>query len=136
MEESESYKIAFKRAKNLLDDNTFSKLLGTKLTRIIVERESDIPPVILSRCSVSWNKNELAYKCKDCQTDNSCVVCVDCFKNADHKGHDCNTIKYSHQLATTLKLNFLGNLNRSANINSRRMLRLWRSRSMERVRIL
>ena len=92
MEESESYKIAFKRAKNLLDDNTFSKLLGTKLTRIIVERESDIPPVILSRCSVSWNKNELAYKCKDCQTDNSCVVYVDCFKNADHKGHDCNTI--------------------------------------------
>lgn len=32
----------------------------------------------------------LAYKCHTCQIDLSAAICLNCFRDGDHKGHDCN----------------------------------------------
>ncbi|PXF43883.1 E3 ubiquitin-protein ligase PRT6 [Gracilariopsis chorda] len=39
-------------------------------------------------CGQVWRKDELAYKCRTCERDTSCVICVPCFRNGDHEGHD------------------------------------------------
>lgn len=39
-------------------------------------------------CGKVWKRDELAYKCKTCERDSTCVVCVQCFRNGDHTGHD------------------------------------------------
>lgn len=39
-------------------------------------------------CGKVWKRGELAYKCKICERDPTCVVCVQCFKLGDHMGHD------------------------------------------------
>eukprot|EP00737_Agarophyton_chilense_P002228 gb/GEZJ01002532.1/.p1 GENE.gb/GEZJ01002532.1/~~gb/GEZJ01002532.1/.p1 ORF type:complete len:1990 (-),score=202.64 gb/GEZJ01002532.1/:1768-7737(-) len=39
-------------------------------------------------CGRVWREEELAYKCKTCERDPSCVICVPCFRNGNHNGHD------------------------------------------------
>eukprot|EP00178_Gracilaria_changii_P007181 TRINITY_DN229_c0_g1_i1.p1 TRINITY_DN229_c0_g1~~TRINITY_DN229_c0_g1_i1.p1 ORF type:complete len:1999 (+),score=196.21 TRINITY_DN229_c0_g1_i1:11536-17532(+) len=39
-------------------------------------------------CGRVWKEDELAYKCKTCERDPSCVICVECFRNGNHEGHD------------------------------------------------
>lgn len=39
-------------------------------------------------CGKVWKQDELAYKCKTCERDPTCVVCVQCFKLGNHVGHD------------------------------------------------
>lgn len=46
-----------------------------------------------SVCGKVWKGGELAYKCKTCERDSTCVVCVQCFHNADHTGHDFAMIR-------------------------------------------
>eukprot|EP00188_Purpureofilum_apyrenoidigerum_P003153 Plantae.Rhodophyta-Purpureofilum_apyrenoidigerum.ctg32166.p1 GENE.Plantae.Rhodophyta-Purpureofilum_apyrenoidigerum.ctg32166~~Plantae.Rhodophyta-Purpureofilum_apyrenoidigerum.ctg32166.p1 ORF type:complete len:246 (+),score=40.36 Plantae.Rhodophyta-Purpureofilum_apyrenoidigerum.ctg32166:85-738(+) len=44
--------------------------------------------LVSGACGVVWKGNELAYKCKTCAVDPTCAICIDCFKNGDHEGHD------------------------------------------------
>eukprot|EP01089_Gocevia_fonbrunei_P022244 TRINITY_DN8926_c0_g1_i1.p1 TRINITY_DN8926_c0_g1~~TRINITY_DN8926_c0_g1_i1.p1 ORF type:complete len:225 (+),score=42.88 TRINITY_DN8926_c0_g1_i1:71-745(+) len=40
-------------------------------------------------CGKIWGAGHTAYRCIDCQvTPNSCI-CIDCFQNGEHAGHDC-----------------------------------------------
>lgn len=43
-------------------------------------------------CGTSWGPDELAYCCKTCEHDPSCAICVPCFKNGNHEGHDYTII--------------------------------------------
>uniref|UniRef100_A0A7N0VDK5 E3 ubiquitin-protein ligase n=1 Tax=Kalanchoe fedtschenkoi TaxID=63787 RepID=A0A7N0VDK5_KALFE len=43
-------------------------------------------------CGTSWGPNELAYCCKTCEHDPSCAICVPCFQNGNHEGHDYSII--------------------------------------------
>ncbi|KAM0948285.1 putative carboxypeptidase U transcription factor interactor and regulator Znf-B family [Dioscorea sansibarensis] len=45
-------------------------------------------------CGTVWKKNDLAYRCRTCEHDPTCAICVPCFQNGDHKGHDYS-IMYS-----------------------------------------
>jgi len=40
------------------------------------------------RCGRLFQENDLAYNCRTCQTDNTCVICQDCFDASDHTGHE------------------------------------------------
>lgn len=46
-------------------------------------------------CGKVWKQDELAYKCKTCERDPTCVICVQCFKDGDHIGHDFAMIRTS-----------------------------------------
>eukprot|EP00759_Apiculatamorpha_spiralis_P029948 PhF_6_TR31836/c0_g2_i1/m.47114 len=46
-----------------------------------------------SVCGKSWGSNAMAYKCKTCEKDPTCIICVDCFKKSNHEGHDYKLIR-------------------------------------------
>lgn len=46
-------------------------------------------------CGVVWKRAEIAYKCRTCERDPTCVVCEQCFRHADHTGHDYAIIRTS-----------------------------------------
>lgn len=39
-------------------------------------------------CGYIFQKNDLAFNCKTCQTDETCVICFNCYENSDHAGHE------------------------------------------------
>ncbi|XP_061343240.1 E3 ubiquitin-protein ligase PRT6 [Gastrolobium bilobum] len=39
-------------------------------------------------CGAVWGHNDIAYRCRTCEHDPTCAICVPCFENGDHKGHD------------------------------------------------
>eukprot|EP01105_Mastigella_eilhardi_P008420 TRINITY_DN2041_c0_g1_i2.p1 TRINITY_DN2041_c0_g1~~TRINITY_DN2041_c0_g1_i2.p1 ORF type:complete len:1518 (+),score=333.19 TRINITY_DN2041_c0_g1_i2:101-4555(+) len=43
------------------------------------------PPSV---CGLVWKHGATAYKCRECESDPTCAVCVQCFVEADHTGHD------------------------------------------------
>ena len=38
-------------------------------------------------CGKILTKNDIGFKCLDCEKDPTCIICKDCFENADHKNH-------------------------------------------------
>lgn len=44
-------------------------------------------------CGTVWRKDELAYKCRTCERDPTCAICVHCFRNGNHKDHDFSIIR-------------------------------------------
>ncbi|GJQ08909.1 hypothetical protein GpartN1_g700.t1 [Galdieria partita] len=44
-------------------------------------------------CGTVWKKDELAYKCRTCERDPTCAICVQCFRNGNHEGHDFSIIR-------------------------------------------
>jgi E3 ubiquitin-protein ligase UBR2 len=51
------------------------------LTRL---SEMDRPPSV---CGKVFKLGEPTYSCRECGMDNTCVLCVDCFKNSEHRFH-------------------------------------------------
>lgn len=43
-------------------------------------------------CGAVWGKNDLAFRCKTCEHDPTCAICVPCFQNGNHKNHDYSII--------------------------------------------
>jgi hypothetical protein len=39
-------------------------------------------------CGHVFRKGELIYRCKDCGSDDTCVLCSQCFNEESHKGHE------------------------------------------------
>ncbi|KAF8704993.1 hypothetical protein HU200_031244 [Digitaria exilis] len=39
-------------------------------------------------CGSVWGQSDLAYRCRTCENDPTCAICVPCFQNGDHKDHD------------------------------------------------
>ncbi|CAJ1799097.1 unnamed protein product [Sphenostylis stenocarpa] len=39
-------------------------------------------------CGAVWGNNDIAYRCRTCEHDPTCAICVPCFEKGDHKGHD------------------------------------------------
>ena len=52
---------------------------------IFVKHEA---PVAKDYCGKTFEKGDIVYSCKDCGLDSTCVMCVECFKNTQHKDHD------------------------------------------------
>ncbi|KAL0888784.1 hypothetical protein Bca101_012767 [Brassica carinata] len=43
-------------------------------------------------CGSVWGHNDIAYRCRTCENDPTCAICVPCFQNGDHSSHDYSTI--------------------------------------------
>lgn len=39
-------------------------------------------------CNVTWKRGNWLYHCKQCGEDPNCALCVDCFDESRHVGHD------------------------------------------------
>ncbi|CAK4706409.1 unnamed protein product [Aphanomyces euteiches] len=39
-------------------------------------------------CGYIFKADEVAYSCRDCQHDSTCVMCQACFADSNHEGHD------------------------------------------------
>eukprot|EP01112_Ceratiomyxa_fruticulosa_P022315 TRINITY_DN8126_c0_g1_i1.p1 TRINITY_DN8126_c0_g1~~TRINITY_DN8126_c0_g1_i1.p1 ORF type:complete len:1102 (-),score=291.96 TRINITY_DN8126_c0_g1_i1:57-3362(-) len=46
-----------------------------------------------SLCGHLWVQGDTAYKCRTCERTDSSAICVDCFQNGNHEGHDYMLIK-------------------------------------------
>ena len=42
---------------------------------------------VMLQCGKLFKHGEPTYSCKDCGVDLTCVLCVECFKNSEHKDH-------------------------------------------------
>ncbi|TQE08171.1 hypothetical protein C1H46_006138 [Malus baccata] len=43
-------------------------------------------------CGAVWGHNDIAYRCRTCENDPTCAICVPCFQNGNHKDHDYSVI--------------------------------------------
>ncbi|KAL6987618.1 RING-type E3 ubiquitin transferase [Sarracenia purpurea var. burkii] len=43
-------------------------------------------------CGAVWGNNDIAYRCRTCEHDPTCAICVPCFRNGNHKDHDYSII--------------------------------------------
>ncbi|KAM7256820.1 hypothetical protein ACFE04_012561 [Oxalis oulophora] len=43
-------------------------------------------------CSASWTYDDVGYSCRTCGLDPSRAICVPCFQNGNHTGHDCSLV--------------------------------------------
>ncbi|KAF1326238.1 E3 ubiquitin-protein ligase, partial [Globisporangium splendens] len=39
-------------------------------------------------CGYIFQRNDIAFNCKTCQLDETCVLCLNCYRNGNHEGHD------------------------------------------------
>ena len=39
-------------------------------------------------CGYVFGRGDIAWNCRTCQTDPTCVICDDCFQNSNHEGHE------------------------------------------------
>jgi len=39
-------------------------------------------------CQYAFKKNDIVWVCRTCQSDETCVLCHECFSNSNHEGHD------------------------------------------------
>ena len=44
-------------------------------------------------CGLVWNKNFVAYRCRDCGISPCMSICADCFHAGNHEGHDFNMFR-------------------------------------------
>ncbi|CAI5479531.1 unnamed protein product [Closterium sp. Yama58-4] len=44
-------------------------------------------------CGAVWGASDIAYRCRTCEHDPTCAICVPCFLDGDHEGHDYAMIK-------------------------------------------
>ncbi|KAI3772681.1 hypothetical protein L6452_03873 [Arctium lappa] len=43
-------------------------------------------------CGAVWGHNDIAYRCRTCEHDPTCAICVPCFQNGNHSDHDYSII--------------------------------------------
>eukprot|EP00397_Hematodinium_sp_SG-2012_P001443 GEMP01001445.1.p1 GENE.GEMP01001445.1~~GEMP01001445.1.p1 ORF type:complete len:1447 (+),score=275.80 GEMP01001445.1:28-4368(+) len=44
-------------------------------------------------CTAQWGARHIAFRCFDCETDDSCVICPPCYFESDHEGHRVQIIR-------------------------------------------
>lgn len=53
---------------------------------VLVERVGAMAPHRI--CQFAFKRNDIVWICKDCQKDETCVLCNDCFRLSQHQGHE------------------------------------------------
>jgi len=52
------------------------------------EKDSERKTPTGQPCGYVFRRGDIAWNCRTCQTDATCVICDNCFRNSDHEGHD------------------------------------------------
>jgi len=53
---------------------------------VLIRRLGDMAPHKI--CQFAFKRNDIVWICKDCQKDETCVLCNECFRNSQHEGHE------------------------------------------------
>ncbi|CAK1542493.1 unnamed protein product [Leptosia nina] len=72
------------------DEELASKLLIQPLEEFVwgaTESSRPPPPRRSTLCGKVFKQGEPAYSCRECGMDNTCVLCVECFKVSAHRNH-------------------------------------------------
>lgn len=65
------------------------------MRRLLGEAEAQESPSHLASptsrtrpCGYVFKRGDIAWNCRTCQTDSTCVICDKCFRNSNHEGHE------------------------------------------------
>lgn len=47
-----------------------------------------LSPLPVRPCGYVFKRNDIAWNCRTCQSDSTCVLCDTCFHNSNHEGHE------------------------------------------------
>lgn len=78
---SKSYENGIPFMESLLDSIFDICLTGMRESSPVTQRD-------INKCNYIFQENDLAINCKSCQHDETCVLCIDCYENGDHKEHE------------------------------------------------
>lgn len=67
-----------------LNETTTSSLIETNPWSSIIKSSNNGGGV----CGYLFKRGDMAWNCRTCQSDATCVQCDECFRRSDHKGHD------------------------------------------------
>lgn len=48
-------------------------------------------------CGLPYDEGMIVYTCADCQIDEYCSICAECFRNGNHEGHSWRAVKITSQ---------------------------------------
>ena len=72
-------------------EEVLNKIIEILFNKIPFEKvKEECQPLVHTfscRC-VTGPSNPFVYRCKTCQTSSTSCICVDCFKNGNHEGHE------------------------------------------------
>ena len=74
-----------------IHNNTASSLPTTRYATIAATKShlstayTTIPRRV---CQYPFKRNDIVWVCRTCQSDETCVLCHECFSNSNHEGHD------------------------------------------------
>ncbi|GMH82744.1 hypothetical protein TrVE_jg11610 [Triparma verrucosa] len=54
------------------------------------------PPLPRSICTYHFSPSDIVWVCKTCQSDETCVLCNECWRGSDHRGHE---VMFYHAMA-------------------------------------
>ncbi|KAL9150429.1 hypothetical protein ABFS82_12G167600 [Erythranthe guttata] len=60
--------------------------------RVALERLAKMSANQRGVCGAVWGSRDIAYRCRTCEHDPTCAICVPCFENGNHKDHDYSII--------------------------------------------
>lgn len=72
----------------LTDTNTAAGLLRKLHEEAQSTQASDSAVGRPRPCGYVFKRGDIAWNCRTCQTDATCVICDSCFRHSDHQGHE------------------------------------------------
>ena len=52
------------------------------------QNDTILSPMPIRPCGYVFKRNDIAWNCRTCQSDATCVICDSCFHASDHEGHE------------------------------------------------
>lgn len=72
-----------------IGERTTTQVLKDLLQQAEAEQQANRDGVFRPRpCGYVFKRGDIAWNCRTCQTDSTCVICDNCFKNSNHEGHE------------------------------------------------
>ncbi|RHY29783.1 hypothetical protein DYB32_004862 [Aphanomyces invadans] len=71
--DKDEFLVALGKPRDVLSNPVFARMLAKKRRKV---------------CGYIFKADEVAYSCRDCQHDSTCVMCQACFADSKHDGHD------------------------------------------------
>lgn len=74
---------------------TVTETTASVLRRILEHQERQTTPQEMTSlslrprpCGYVFKRGDIAWNCRTCQADSTCVICDNCFRNSNHEGHE------------------------------------------------
>eukprot|EP00526_Cylindrotheca_closterium_P004166 CAMPEP_0113648778 /NCGR_PEP_ID=MMETSP0017_2-20120614/25895_1 /TAXON_ID=2856 /ORGANISM="Cylindrotheca closterium" /LENGTH=3050 /DNA_ID=CAMNT_0000561063 /DNA_START=162 /DNA_END=9311 /DNA_ORIENTATION=- /assembly_acc=CAM_ASM_000147 len=73
----------------LTSESLVAALKRLEMEGTMIAQASDASSALRPRpCGYVFKRGDIAWNCRTCQTDSTCVICDSCFRASDHEGHE------------------------------------------------